>query len=174
VNTNGLVTKGLTSYGESRMTVADNYVQLQDGRWIEKAQLRQYKDQLRKYREIRVINAEELYESPDIEIKSLWGEFIFPESLHLFSGEAGVGKTTFFYNLAIKAIRGEDFVGIPFSRALKTLYLDLETPELLRNRKLRVIAEEKPKGLFFIPSVDLESDISKVLDIVWIREITVL
>lgn len=98
---------------------------------------------------------------------NVWGDFLWPSSIHLLSGEPGVGKTTLLYNLALKACCGESFLGIPFASALKCLYLDLETPYKLRARKLHIISEGKmPDHLGFIASANIEHDLGWLSDIV--------
>jgi len=87
------------------------------------------------------------------EIQCLLEPFLFPSSLHLLAGDAGIGKTTFLYNLAIHLARGKEFAGSTPPRALRILYCDLETPEVLFKRKLHLISENSPpEGLAFIRS----------------------
>ena len=62
------------------------------------------------------------------EIESLWGPFLFPSSLHTMAGDAGLGKTTLLYNIAIRMARGEEFGGFKPPRPLRVLYYDLESP----------------------------------------------
>lgn len=94
--------------------------------------------------------------------------FLFPGSGHLLSGQAGVGKTTLAYNLAVKAARGENFLELPFARCLRVLYVDLETPKPLHRRKLHLIAEGKlPDGLGFIRNVgNLEKELPRLAALV--------
>ena len=92
------------------------------------------------------------------EIESLWGNYLFPESIHLFSGDTGVGKTTFLYNLAIKGATGESFLDTPFSRPLRVLYLDYETSNPLKILKLnRITSGDRPENLAF-DSIDFTSN----------------
>lgn len=94
----------------------------------------------------------------------LWGDFLMSESIHLLSGVAGVGKTTFLYNLAIRACTGDDFLGIPFSRPLRVLYADLETPPPLWRKKIRLISDgDPPNNLAFIFSISLEKDMRELI-----------
>lgn len=84
------------------------------------------------------------------EIETLWGPFLFPSSLHLLAGDAGLGKTTLLYNLCIRLARGEPFAGFIPPRPLRVLYYDLETPDLLFRQKLYLISENSPpEGLAF-------------------------
>ena len=101
------------------------------------------------------------------DLDTLWGTFLFPGSIHLLSGEAGVGKTTFLYNLAVKASKEEEFIGIPFPKPLKVLYLDLETPDGLRARKLHLIAEgQPPDGLAFNSSASIDHSLKELITLV--------
>lgn len=116
---------------------------------------------------LRLVWARDMEVSDDGYVDPLWGDFFFPSSIHLFSGEAGVGKTTFLYNLAIKGAKGEPFLEIPFSKALRTLYLDLESPDRLQRQKLNLIAEgDPPGGLAFIVSLNLERDLAEIISLV--------
>jgi len=91
-------------------------------------------------------------------IEPLWGNILFPESIHLFSGDTGVGKTTFLYNLAIEGATGESFLDIPFSRPLRVLYLDYETSNPLKILKLnRITSGDRPEYLAF-DSIDFTSN----------------
>ncbi len=100
-------------------------------------------------------------------IQSIWGDFLFPGSIHLLSGEAGSSKTTLLYNLAISGARGASFLDIPFTNPLRVLYLDLETPDILRRQKLNLISDDnRPEGLAFINSMNIESGIRELIEIV--------
>jgi len=77
-------------------------------------------------------------------IPSHWGPFIFPGSIQIVAGEAGIGKTTLLYNIVVSLARGETYAGITPKSAIKVLYYDLETPELLRKHKLHTITNGKP------------------------------
>jgi predicted ATP-dependent serine protease len=152
------------------MPTADDYIKV-DNRWILKERSSMNysfptKSEQSNSRTLKVLSAEELWESPDKEIPRLWGDFLFPESIHLLSGETGIGKTTFLYNLAIKASRAEEFAGIPFSKPLRTLYLDLETPSALRIQKLKVIAEDKPNGIYFLSLAKIQTNSIELLSLI--------
>jgi len=87
--------------------------------------------------------------------EGLWGPYIYPASVHLLSGEAGVGKSTLLYNLAVSAARGSSFAGIDFKKPIRVLYVDLESPEYVFRRKLDLVCEgERPAGLGFIRQLD--------------------
>ncbi len=100
-------------------------------------------------------------------IQSIWGDFLFPGSIHLLSGEAGVSKTTLLYNLAISGTKGEPFLDIPFAHPVRVLYLDLESPDILRRQKLNLISEgNRPDGLAFISAMNIEQEIQGLTEIV--------
>ncbi|MBA7471023.1 DNA repair protein RadA [subsurface metagenome] len=96
---------------------------------------------------------------------SVWGCFLMCESIHLLSGEAGVGKTTLLYNLAISACTGNAFLGIQFSESLRVLYIDLETPHPLWRKKIRLVSEgNPPNNLAFIFHISLRDEIRQLID----------
>ncbi len=101
------------------------------------------------------------------EDESLWASIIYPNSVHLVSGESGCGKSTFFYNLALHAAEGKEFVGHPFPRPLRILYIDLETPAKLRAQKLyRIVDEQPPDGLAYLDEANLHRDLDTVIALV--------
>ncbi len=101
------------------------------------------------------------------EIESLWGDVFFPESIHLFSGESGAGKTTFLYNLAIEGAKGKSLLDIPFPHPFRTLYLDLESPSRLRAHKLNLIAgNERPEELAFFTLTNIAWELDRLIAIV--------
>jgi hypothetical protein len=99
-------------------------------------------------------------------VKSLWGEIIFPECITQINSEPGVGKSTLFYNLCAYGAKGEGFLGVPFSKRVKSLYIDLETPKWKRKEKLNAICEtELPVKLYFLDQLDLRKDIVDLLNL---------
>jgi RecA-family ATPase len=142
-----------------RVPSADEYIEI-NGRWVRKDNV---PDSSSPSSGLKLVWAQDILQSEDEEVGSLWGSFLFPGSIHLLSGEAGVGKTTFLYGLAVKATRGYAFVGLSFSRPLKVLYVDLETPHTLRRRKLRLVADGQPvEGLAFLATGDLERNLQEL------------
>jgi replicative DNA helicase len=79
---------------------------------------------------LKPISAKELEAMPLVE--SLWGEILFPECITQVNSEPGVGKSTLFYNLCAYGANGKDFLEVSFSRRIKSLYVDLETPRWKR------------------------------------------
>lgn len=156
------------------MRTADDYVEVSPGRWVLRDRLATSINPSTPRPElVDGIPRPRLIWAKDIKLEcaqgepNLWGDFLWPGSIHLLSGEPGAGKTTVLYNLAIKACRGEPFVGLPFTRLIRCLYLDLETPHTLRARKLHLISEGKPPdGLGFISSADLEKDMPWLTEVV--------
>ena len=92
--------------------------------------------------------AEDLPEPEDLADRQIWGPFASRGALALWSGIAGVGKSTLAYGLAVHAARGEEFGGLQLpDQGVKVLLLDLETPEALRSAKLDAITEgSRPIG----------------------------
>lgn len=91
------------------------------------------------------------------EVETLWGPFLFPRSLHLLAGDAGLGKTTLLYNHSVHLARGEPFAGFSPPRPLRILYYDLETPDILFRRKLHLISDNSPPdGLAFCRSFSVK------------------
>src|SRR5262249_12587230 len=87
-----------------------------------------------------------------------------PAQAHSSAGPSGCGKSTFFYNLAVQAVRGEDFLGFPFARPLRVMYIDLETPDRLRATKLARITDWPPPcGLAFRRETTLPRDLDAVI-----------
>jgi len=77
------------------------------------------------------------------------------------AGDAGLGKTTLLYNIAIRMARGEEFGGFKPPRPLRVLYYDLETPDLLFRRKLHLISDnDPPEGLAFARSFSVSGALS--------------
>ncbi len=97
-------------------------------------------------------------------VQSLWGEVIYPQCITQINSEPGVGKTTFVYNLCIDGVKGSRFLDIPFSKSIKVLYIDVETPGWKRGVKLNSISpDEVPAGLYFLDSLDMHTQFSELL-----------
>ena len=147
------------------MITADDYVQLEDGRWVRRDKLEQCSkvspDMTGGRLEPQLIWAKNVELEANEDKQKLLGNFIWRSSSHLFSGVTGEGKTTVLMNVAIQGCKGEDFAGIPFSGPVRCLYVDSETPSALRATKLhRISRGQPPDGLAFVPSIDLERDLS--------------
>ena len=110
----------------------DDYIQV-DGKWKLKPEsefdnqmpgnnhnnqinqpLVRFDDYSNEDRGLKVLTAEEVLRQKGKGVKYYWGSFIPQKAVCLLSGETGVGKTTFSYNLAIKAAKGETFCDISF------------------------------------------------------------
>ncbi len=118
-------------------------------------------------RPLEVYWAKDIGPEPEIggQEPGLWGDFFMSESIHLLSGEAGVGKTTLLYNLAISACTGDDFLGIPFRGSLRVLYIDLETPHPLWRKKMRLASDGNlPDNLAFIFHISLRDEIRQLIN----------
>jgi hypothetical protein len=96
---------------------------------------------------------------PDIESpESLWGGLLFPGCITQLNAEPGAGKSTIAYNLAAFGAQGREFAGEPFSRRIKTLYADLETPSWLRPFKIDSICGGRPEGFYLLDTLSLSRD----------------
>lgn len=112
---------------------------------------------------LKPISARDL---PDVQrVESLWGEVFYPGTITQINSEPGVGKTTLLYNFCVHGAMGNDFLGIPFSKPIKTLYVDLETARWLRRIKLERILgiKDLPENFYFIDSLDFREDFQNLL-----------
>ena len=118
-------------------------------------------------RALKIISGRELMEQETNGVKSLWGGFLYENSITLLAGEAGVGKTTMAYNLAIYGAKGEDFIGIPFKSSLNILYADLETGKALRKNKAMLISDNNiPAHLHFTWELDFIGQLDELIKFV--------
>lgn len=118
-------------------------------------------------RPLKVISAKELMEQETSGVKPLWGSFLYENSIVLLAGEAGVGKTTLAYNLAIYGAKGEDFCGLSIERPLNILYCDLETGQALRKDKAMLISDSNlPENLSFNWELDFIGQLDELLEFV--------
>ncbi len=107
----------------------------------------------------RIMRARDLatleVESPE----PLWEGFLCPGSVHLLSSVAGLGKTTLLLALLSSAAENKPFVGRPFPKPLRSLYVDLETPLALRKEKMLNIGHGRvPEGVAFIDQIALPTE----------------
>jgi hypothetical protein len=97
--------------------------------------------------------------------ESLWADIIYPECIVQLNSEPGVGKSTLAYNICALGAAGQPFLGIPFSKKLKSLYVDLETPRFLRRNKIELICGELPGEFHILECLDLRNDFPDLLDL---------
>ncbi len=72
-----------------------------------------------------------------------------PPALVLLVGESSAGKTVLGYNMAFAIAEGREFVtGLTPARALKVLYLDLESPETLHRTMVETIGRSEGLGVY--------------------------
>ena len=87
---------------------------------------------------------------------------LYPGSVTLLNGESGAGKSTLLYTLMVYAALNKPVFDVRFGlgRPARVLYLDPETPNSLRAKKLARITKELPSGLAFVAShsVDLSDE----------------
>ncbi|MEW6144027.1 MAG: DnaB-like helicase N-terminal domain-containing protein [Thermodesulfobacteriota bacterium] len=97
--------------------------------------------------------------------ESLWADIIYPECIIQLNSEPGVGKSTLAYNICALGAAGRPFLGIPFSKKLKSLYIDLETPRFLRRNKIELICGELPGDFHILECADLRNDFPDLLSL---------
>jgi len=118
-------------------------------------------------RPLKIISGKELMEQETNGVESLWGNFLYEKSIVLLAGEAGVGKTTLAYNLAIYGAKGESFCDIPFQKPLNILYCDLETGDDLRKNKAMIISDNDiPSNLYFNSELDFIGQLNRLIKLV--------
>jgi hypothetical protein len=99
------------------------------------------RDEQSEQKKSSIIWAKDLPDVPTEQDVSIWGPFIVCGCVSLWSGVAGIGKSTIAWALAVATGRDAEFCGLPFSDSnLKVLIVDLETPVGLRKPKFENIA----------------------------------
>ena len=94
---------------------------------------------------------------------SLWADIIYPGCIIQLNSEPGAGKSTLAYNICALGACGKAFLDVPFSKRLKSLYVDLETPRFLRKNKIELICGELPADFFIIDNIELRKDFNYLL-----------
>lgn len=110
---------------------------------------------------LKPIPAKDLPNVPPPE--SLWGGILYPGCITQLNAEPGAGKSTLLYNIASFGALGKDFLGIPFSRPIKTLYIDLESPQWLQKQKIETICGELPANLHLLYEFNLRRDVNELI-----------
>lgn len=101
---------------------------------------------------------------PDVQPPdALWGGFIYPDCITQLNAEPGAGKSTLLYNIAAFGALDIPFLEIPFPKPIKTLYIDLETPEWLRRQKIESICGELPRDLHFLNDLNIGRDLNALI-----------
>jgi hypothetical protein len=94
---------------------------------------------------------------------SLWADIIYPQCITQLNSEPGAGKSTIAYNICGLGAIEQPFLGIPFSKRLKSLYVDLETPVFLVRHKIELICGGLPRDLHVLGDFDLKRDYGELL-----------
>lgn len=110
---------------------------------------------------LKPISAKDLPDIPPTE--SLWAGLIFPGCITQLNAEPGAGKSTLLYNIAALGAQGKDLLGIPFSKPIKTLYIDLESPAWLQKQKIETICDELPENFHLLSDFNLKRDINDLI-----------
>jgi hypothetical protein len=98
--------------------------------------------------------------------ESLWADIIYPGCIIQLNSEPGAGKSTIAYNICANGACWKPFLDIGFSKKLKSLYVDLETPKFLRRNKIELICGELPQDFHILEYLDLREDFSGLLKLV--------
>ncbi len=94
---------------------------------------------------------------------SLWADIIYPGCIIQLNSEPGAGKSTLAYNICALGACGKPFLDVPFSKRIKSLYVDLETPRFLRKNKIELICGELPADFYIIDNIELRKDFIHLL-----------
>ncbi|MGH9391154.1 MAG: AAA family ATPase, partial [Vicinamibacteria bacterium] len=94
---------------------------------------------------------------------SLWADIIYPGCIIQLNSEPGAGKSTLAYNICALGACGKPFLDVAFSKRLKSLYADLETPRFLRKNKIELICGELPADFYIIDNIELRRDFNYLL-----------
>jgi len=94
---------------------------------------------------------------------SLWADIIYPGCIVQLNSEPGAGKSTLAYNICALGASGKPFLDVPFSKRLKSLYVDLETPRFLRKNKIELICGELPADFYIVDGIELRRDFNYLL-----------
>ena len=95
--------------------------------------------------------------------ESLWADIIYPGCIVQLNSEPGAGKSTIAYNICANGACGKPFLDIVFTKKLKSLYVDLETPKFLRRNKIELICGELPRDFHILEHLDLREDFNGLL-----------
>ena len=96
---------------------------------------------------------------------SLWADVLYPKCITQLNSEPGAGKSTLAYNICGLGATGQPFLGIPFSKHPKSLYVDLETPDFLIRHKIELICGMLPPNLHVLDNLNLSEDFRDLLQI---------
>ncbi len=96
---------------------------------------------------------------------AVWADVIYPKCITQLNSEPGAGKSTLAYNLCALGAMGQPFLDVPFSKRLKSLYIDLETPDFLIRHKIELISGELPGDLHVLDRFDLKDDFREFLSL---------
>lgn len=95
----------------------------------------------------------------------VWADVIYPKCITQLNSEPGAGKSTLAYNICGLGATGQPFLDIQFSKKLKSLYVDLETPDFLIRHKIELVCGELPGDLHVLDRFDLKDDFREFLSL---------
>lgn len=75
-------------------------------------------------------------------LRPLWGNWIFEDSVIMLVGEPGIKKTTFLYNLALKLVDNEPFLGVKATvPTVRIIYCDFESGDSLVRARVEALGD---------------------------------
>jgi len=127
---------------------------------IEQASELQFSDNVTDLR-LKPVSAKDLKDIP--RPLALWKRLIYPSCITILNSVPGAGKSTLVYNIAGLGAQGKEFLGEQFTKPIKTLYIDSETPTWLQRKKINSICGEPPEDFHLLNDVNLSRDIDDLI-----------
>ncbi len=108
---------------------------------------------------LKLISVKDLFSKKYEKVESLWGNLLFPSSIVQLNSEPGLGKTTLLYNLLLHGALKKNFLNISFPKEINTIFVDVETPLWVMQKKVEAIYDtERPDNFYFRPDLNLNSE----------------
>jgi len=108
---------------------------------------------------LKLISVKDLFSKEYEKVESLWGNLLFPSSIVQLNSEPGLGKTTLLYNLLLHGALKKNFLNISFPKEINTIFVDVETPLWVMQKKVEAIYDtERPDNFYFRPALNLNSE----------------
>jgi hypothetical protein len=115
----------------------------------------------------QVMTVADLLTLPSEPIPPMIDGLVFKGAITVFIGETSVGKTTFFYHMAIALAKGEPFLNRPVAKPYRVLFIDAETPIPLAQAKLGDLIDpqdEAAKRFYWLRLSGLSADDQRACD----------
>jgi len=108
---------------------------------------------------LNLISVKDLFSKKYEKVESLWGNLLFPSSIVQLNSEPGLGKTTLLYNLLLHGALKKNFLNISFPKEINTIFVDVETPGWVMQKKVEAIYDtERPDNFYFRRKLNLNSE----------------